>query len=97
MTTEPMGITIACLVAAVGVLAGYASQEHGRAQRQRTRAEENWMWAELERTDAAILRKRLAQVERRHANLQAHYAELTRRLLANNYILIERHRHRKRS
>lgn len=93
MTTalDPAIAAIIMLAAACIALAITAWQEHAAAIHQRQRAEENWCWSELHRTEADAARARLHVLERRYATLQALHAEKTRLLLARNYPIIEAH------
>lgn len=88
------------LVALLATLCGVLTWMYMDAEReirvQRNRLEEAELWLLLEDEELAALRKRLADVERRHGNLQAVYAQLTRRLLAKNFYEIEQHVRRKR-
>lgn len=83
--------------AACVALAIYAQHEHNRANREQTRGDEWYMWAEEHRREADVYQTRLRELERRLANLQTRYADLTRRLLAKNYAVIEEYRYRKRN
>ena len=92
MTTAlDLAIAVIIMLATVAaVLAVLAWQEHAAAIHQRQRAEENWCWSELHRSEADAARARLHVLERRYATLQALHAEKTRLLLGKNFTLIER-------
>lgn len=80
----------------VGVLAWMVRTARRECAQQQRRAEEAELWLMLADEEIAAVRKRLADVERRHGNLQQMYAQLTRRLLAKNFYEIEQHVRRKR-
>lgn len=78
-------LVLACLYLAI-----YAFEQRQVVAAQRKRAEENWLWAELHRTEADAARARVHVLERRYATLQTLYADLVRTTLAQNYPLITR-------
>jgi hypothetical protein len=88
---------IALLVPLSGVLTWMWLDAERECKRQQRRAEEAECWLQLADEEVEAVRRRLADVERRHGNLQAVYAQLTRRLLSRNYFEIEQHVRRKRS
>ena len=80
----------------MGVLTWMWRDAERECRAQQRRAEEAELWLMLTDEEIAAVRKRLADVERRHGNLQQMYAQLTRRLLAKNFFEIEQHVRRKR-
>lgn len=84
-------LVLACLYLAI-----YAFEQRQVVAAQRKRAEENWLWAELHRTEADAARARVHVLERRYATLQTLYANLVRRRLAQSYSLIDRNLARQR-
>lgn len=100
---DPVVPLVAVLVAAVVVLYGLwrqavmvAAAEEQRRHEQQRRAEEAECWLQLADEEVAAVRRRLADVERRHANLRAQYGRATRELLANNYYVIAQHVRRRK-
>lgn len=78
-------LVLACLYLAI-----YAFEQRQVVAAQRKRAEENWLWAELHRTEADAARARVHVLERRYATLQSMYGELVRRRIAASTSLITR-------
>lgn len=87
---------VALALPTMGVLTWMWLDAEGECRRQQRRAEEAELWLLLADEEIAAVRRRLADVERRHGNLQAVYAQLTRRLLAKNFVEIEQNVRRKR-
>lgn len=82
-------LLIVVLAVAVIIFAALWRQALDAAASQRKLAASNFDWACEGRNEVVALRRRLAHSERRHANLQERYADLTRRLLAKHYYEIE--------
>jgi predicted negative regulator of RcsB-dependent stress response len=90
-----VGLIVLMLLTVAGVLAWMVRQAHEMEQ-QRKQAEEMAMWAELQIEEINALRERLAEVERRHENLQALYTHQVRWHLINSTVLITQNRERQR-
>lgn len=86
------GFAVIGMVVAVGVLAGYAWQEHGRATRQRIRAEEQAAWADEYQRERNVAERKLAALQRQHATLQELYLHHVRQSVAANTVLIYRNK-----
>lgn len=91
------GPVVALLLVVAAALAWLAREARRECAQQQRRAEEAEMWLLLADAEIAAVRRRLADVERRHGNLQQLYAQLTRTLLRRNYYEIEQHVRRRRS
>ncbi|GIK73826.1 MAG: hypothetical protein BroJett021_28140 [Chloroflexota bacterium] len=87
----------AMLLVVIAVLAWMVREARRECAALRQRAEVAELWCLLAEEEEATVRRRLADVERRHENLQQMYAQLTRRLLAKNFYEIEQHVRRKRA
>lgn len=88
---------IALLVPLCAVFAWMWHDAERECREQRRRAEEAECWLLLADEEVEAVRRRLAEVERRHRNLQEIYATATRQLLGKNYYIIEQHVRRKRA
>ena len=84
------GFAVIWMVVAVGVLAGYAWQEHESATRQRIRAEEQAMWSDEFQRDLDAARRELAALQRQHQALNARYLLHVRQSVAASTVLIYR-------
>lgn len=89
-------LVVVMLLTVVAALAWMWREARRECAQQQRRAEEAELWLMLSDEEIAAVRRRLADVERRHGNLQMLYAQLTRRLLAKNFYEIEQHVRRKR-
>lgn len=92
MTALPL---LGWLVAgALGLVAAWLwvdlSEERRVAAKQRIRAEEADAWADEHERTATALAAELDGLRERHATLTELYGEAVRRLLANNYVIINR-------
>lgn len=90
------GLVVLMLLTVAGVLAWMVRQARHEMEQQRKQAEEMAMWAELQIEEINALRERLAEVERRHENLQALYTHQVRWHLINSTVLITQNRERQR-
>ena len=94
---DVVGFAVIGMVVAVGVLAGYAWQEHEAATRQRVRAEEQAMWADEFQRERDVAERRLAALQRQHATLQKLYLHHVRQSVAANTVIIYRNVERRKS
>lgn len=84
------GFAVIGMVVAVGVLAGYAWQEHEAAARLRVRAEEHAMWTDEFQRERDVAEQRLAVLQRQHQALSELYLHHVRQSVAANTVLIYR-------
>lgn len=84
------GFAVIGMVVAVGVLAGYAWQEHDAAARQRVRAEEQALWADEFQRERDVAEQKLAALQRQHQALHELYLHHVRQSVAANTVLIYR-------
>jgi predicted negative regulator of RcsB-dependent stress response len=89
-------LVVVMLLTVVAALAWMVREARRECAQQQRRAEEAETWLMLTDEEVEAVRRRLADVERRHGNLQSVYAQLTRRLLAKNFYEIEQQVRRKR-
>lgn len=86
------GFAVIGMVVAVGVLAGYAWQEHARATRQRIRAEDQAAWADEYQRERDVAERKLADLQRQHQALHELYLHHVRSSIAANTVLIYRNK-----
>lgn len=91
------GFAVIGMVVAVGVLAGYAWQEHEAATRQRVRAEEQADWADEYQRERDEAERQLAALQRQHATMQKLYLHHVRQSVVANTVLIYRNVTRRES
>lgn len=83
-------IAAGVLAVVVGWLWCVLEDERSRRDRWRIRAEEADAWAGEHQREATALAGELDHLRQRHATLTQLYADAVRRLLASNYIHIDR-------
>jgi hypothetical protein len=84
ITTAAIGIMAIALIAALA----YAEDRRSALARERIRREEADAWAEQFERDAESMRTENARLSEQVTTLQMLYAERTRDLLAQNYMII---------
>lgn len=83
-------IAAGVLALAAAWLYAVVEDERARRARQQIRAEEAEAWADEHERTATVLAGELDRLRERHATLTELYGEAVRRLLAWNYIHIDR-------
>lgn len=90
LTREDWIIVAVGLAIALAAAVLEAWQQRSAARSLRIRAEEAAAWADEHQREAAVLAGELDRLRERHAMLTELYGEAVRRLLASNYVVIQR-------